>query len=100
MPYVLAGVAIILLLVFIKSVKVVPQAHVFVIERLGSFKSEWQTGIHFLVPFFDRVAGRVSLKEKVVDFKPQPVITKDNVTMQIDTVCSIRLPTPSSMFTV
>ena len=75
-----------ILIVFISSVKIVPQAHVFVIEHLGSFKCEWETGMHFLMPFFDRVAGKVSLKEKVVDFKPQPVITKDNVTMQIDTV--------------
>ena len=75
-----------ILIVFISSVKIIPQAHVFVIEHLGSFKCEWETGMHFLMPFFDRVAGKVSLKEKVVDFKPQPVITKDNVTMQIDTV--------------
>ncbi len=72
--------------IFIRSFRIVPQAHVFVIERLGSFKAEWQTGLHVLWPFFDRIAGKVSLKEKVVDFKPQPVITKDNVTMQIDTV--------------
>lgn len=86
MEYVIAGVAIILILIIIKGIKIVPQAHVFVIEHLGSFKCEWETGIHFLWPFFERIAGRVSLKEKVVDFKPQPVITKDNVTMQIDTV--------------
>ncbi len=86
MEYVIAAVAIILLIVFVRCFKIVPQAHVFVIERLGSFHAEWQTGLHFLVPFFYRIAGKVSLKEKVVDFKPQPVITKDNVTMQIDTV--------------
>jgi len=83
---IIAGVLIFVLIVIIRSFRIVPQAHVFIIERLGSFHGEWQTGIHILVPFVDRIAGKVSLKEKVVDFKPQPVITKDNVTMQIDTV--------------
>jgi len=83
---VIAAVIIFLLFIIIRSIRIVPQAHVFVIERLGSFYAEWETGLHMLVPFIDRIAGRVSLKEKVVDFKPQPVITKDNVTMQIDTV--------------
>ncbi len=86
MEYVLLAIIIILLIVIIKCIKIVPQAHVFVIERLGTFHAEWQTGMHLMIPFIDRVAGKVSLKEKVVDFKPQPVITKDNVTMQIDTV--------------
>lgn len=86
MEYVLPAISIIVLIIIIKCIKIVPQAHVFVIERLGSFHSEWQTGVHFLIPFADRISGKVSLKEKVVDFKPQPVITKDNVTMQIDTV--------------
>ena len=76
----------VLFFMFIRCFRIVPQAHVFVIERFGSFKCEWETGIHFMLPFIDRIAGKVSLKEKVVDFKPQPVITKDNVTMQIDTV--------------
>lgn len=79
-------VIIILIVFFISCIRIVPQAQVFVVERVGSFYAEWQTGIHILMPFIDRVAGRVSLKEKVVDFKPQSVITKDNVTMQIDTV--------------
>ena len=83
---IIAGVMIFVLIVIIRSFRIVPQAHVYVIERLGSFYGEWQTGIHILMPFIDRIAGKVSLKEKVVDFKPQPVITKDNVTMQIDTV--------------
>ncbi len=83
---IIALVIIFLLIVLIRCFRIVPQAHVFVIERLGSFHTEWQTGIHILVPFIDRIAGKISLKEKVVDFKPQPVITKDNVTMQIDTV--------------
>ena len=77
---------IIILFIIVSCIKVVPQAHVFVVERLGSFYAEWETGLHILVPFIDRISGKVSLKEKVVDFKPQPVITKDNVTMQIDTV--------------
>lgn len=85
-PIIILAVIAFFVIIFIRSFRIVPQAHVFVIERLGSFKSEWQTGLHILVPFFDRIAGKVSLKEKVVDFKPQPVITKDNVTMQIDTV--------------
>ncbi len=80
------AVIVFLLFIIIRSFRVVPQAHVFVVERLGSFHAEWQTGVHVLVPFVDRIAGKVSLKEKGVDFKPQPVITKDNVTMQIDTV--------------
>ncbi|MBQ1463780.1 MAG: SPFH/Band 7/PHB domain protein [Ruminococcus sp.] len=83
---ILVGIAIFILIVIIRCFKIVPQAHVFVIERFGSFYAEWQTGVHILIPFIDRIAGKVSLKEKVVDFKPQPVITKDNVTMQIDTV--------------
>lgn len=84
--FIILGVIIFLIIVFIRCFRIVPQAHVYVIERLGSFKCEWQTGLHILIPFFERIAGKVSLKEKVVDFKPQPVITKDNVTMQIDTV--------------
>ena len=79
-------VIIIILFIIVSCVKVVPQAHVFVVERLGSFYAQWETGLHILVPFIDRISGKVSLKEKVVDFKPLPVITKDNVTMQIDTV--------------
>ncbi len=83
---IILAVIVILLLILVRSFRIVPQAHVFVIERLGSFYCEWQTGIHILVPFIDRIAGKISLKEKVVDFKPQSVITKDNVTMQIDSV--------------
>ena len=76
----------ILIIVFISCIRIVPQAKVYVVERLGAFRCEWSTVLHFLVPFFDRVSKIVSIKEQVVDFKPQPVITKDNVTMQIDTV--------------
>ena len=83
---IILAIIVFAVIIFIRCFRIVPQAHVFVIERLGSFKTEWETGFHVLVPFIDRIASRVSLKEKVVDFKPQPVITKDNVTMQIDTV--------------
>jgi regulator of protease activity HflC (stomatin/prohibitin superfamily) len=73
-------------ILIVSNVRIVPQAHVFVIERLGAYLTTWKVGLHFKIPLLDRVAKRVSLKEKVVDFAPQPVITKDNVTMQIDTV--------------
>lgn len=76
----------IILVIIISCIKVVPQAQVYVIERFGAYRVSWQTGLHFLIPFIDRVAKKVSIKEQVVDFKPQAVITKDNVTMQIDTV--------------
>ena len=75
-----------IIIVIVSNIRIVPQANVYVVERLGTFYQEWHTGPHFLVPFVDRVAKIVSVKEQVVDFKPQPVITKDNVTMQIDTV--------------
>ena len=77
---------VVVLIILVSNVKIVPQATVFVIERLGTYYATWETGLHFKIPFFDRIAKRVSIKEQVVDFKPQPVITKDNVTMQIDTV--------------
>ena len=80
------GLIFIVLLILAPNIKIVPQATVFVIERLGTYYATWETGLHFKIPFFDRIAKRVSIKEQVVDFKPQPVITKDNVTMQIDTV--------------
>ena len=70
----------------ISCIKIVPQAQEYVIERLGSYYASWTTGLHFLVPFIDKVAKKISIKEQVVDFAPQPVITKDNVTMRIDTV--------------
>ncbi len=79
-------VLIIVLALVIAGIKIVPQASVYVVERLGAYHKTWQTGIHFKWPFIDRVAKVVSMKEQVVDFDPQPVITKDNVTMQIDTV--------------
>ena len=75
-------------------VKIVPQAQAFVIERLGAYKVTWSTGLHFKVPFLERVARNVNLKEQVVDFPPQPVITKDNVTMRIDTVIFFQITDP------
>ena len=85
---------IVLILVIITNIKIVPQSKTFVIERLGSYKSTWQTGLHFKIPFIERIANNVSLKEKVRDFAPQPVITKDNVTMQIDTVVYFQITDP------
>lgn len=84
--YVVLAFIFFLLIVIISNIKIVPQATTYVIERLGAYKCTWQTGMHFTVPLIDKVAKKVSLKEQVVDFKPQPVITKDNVTMQIDTI--------------
>ena len=86
MIYVVIALVVLVLLIIIANIKIVPQANAYVVERLGAYKSTWGTGIHWKVPFVERIAKKVSLKEQVVDFPPQPVITKDNVTMQIDTV--------------
>ena len=88
----------IILAVAVMNFRVVPQASVFVVERMGVYYSTWSAGIHFKMPFLDRIAKKVSLKEQVVDFKPQPVITRDNVTMQIDTVVFFQI-TDAKMFT-
>lgn len=86
---------IVLVLILLAScIKIVPQAHALVIERLGAYQGTWGVGLHFKVPFLDRVAKRVILKEQVVDFAPQPVITKDNVTMRIDTVVYFQITDP------
>ncbi len=85
---------IFVLIIIIANVKVVPQAKAYVIERLGAYHTTWQTGLHFLIPIIDKVAKQVSLKEHVADFPPQPVITKDNVTMQIDTVVFFQITDP------
>ena len=92
----LVGIILIvfLLLVVISNIKIVPQANAYVVERLGAFHAAWSTGLHFKVPFIDRIAKKVSLKEQVIDFPPQPVITKDNVTMQIDTVVYFQITDP------
>ena len=92
---VLLIIAVILLLMVIAScIRIVPQAHAMIIERLGMYKETWGTGLHFKFPFVDRIAKRVNLKEQVVDFAPQPVITKDNVTMRIDTVVFFQITDP------
>ncbi len=83
---VIGVVVLIILLIFISNIRIVRQTNKYIVERLGAYHKTWDTGIHFLLPFFDRVASIVSTKEQVRDFDPQPVITKDNVTMQIDTV--------------
>ena len=85
---------ILAVLILISCIKVVPQAYAIVLERLGAYKATWGTGIHFKMPFIERVARRVNLKEQVVDFPPQPVITKDNVNMQIDTVIFFQITDP------
>ena len=85
---------VLVLLVLAANVRVVPQSRAFVIERLGAFQGGWGVGLHFKIPFIERVAKNVSLKEQVVDFPPQPVITKDNVTMQIDTVIYFQITDP------
>lgn len=88
-------VLIVLLIAFIASnIVIVPQAKAYVIERLGTYRDTWHTGLHFKVPLFERIARKVTLKEQVVDFPPQPVITKDNVTMQIDTVVYFQITDP------
>lgn len=84
----------ILIVVVISNIKVVPQAHAFILERLGAYTATWGVGLHIKIPFIDRVVKRVTLKEQVVDFAPQPVITKDNVTMQIDTVVYFQITDP------
>lgn len=85
---------ILLLLILVASIKIVPQAEAYVIERLGTYQATWSVGLHLKAPFIDKVARRVKLKETVVDFAPQPVITKDNVTMRIDTVVFYQITDP------
>ena len=97
-PIVLIVLILFVLIVIVSNIKIVPQASVYVVERLGSYFATWETGLHVKVPFFDSIAKKVSLKEQVVDFAPQPVITKDNVTMQIDTVVFYQV-TDAKLFT-
>ncbi|HOV27489.1 MAG TPA: SPFH domain-containing protein [Pseudobacteroides sp.] len=94
MEWVIIVFAIIILLLIVTNVRIVPQAHAYVIERLGAYLTTWQVGLHVKIPLIDKVAKAVSLKENVVDFAPQPVITKDNVTMQIDTVVYFQITDP------
>ena len=92
--YILIAVGVVLIIALISNIKIVPQAKAYVIERLGGYHATWNTGVHFTVPIIDREANKITLKENVVDFPPQPVITKDNVTMQIDTVVFFRILDP------
>ena len=90
----IAALAVIVLLIIVSNIHIVQQSRAYVIERLGAFSKVWQVGIHVKVPFIERVAKKVSLKEQVLDYPPQPVITKDNVTMQIDTVVYYQITDP------
>ena len=90
----IVAVVVLLFILIIRNIHVVQQSQAYVIERLGAFAAVWQVGIHFKIPFIERVAKRVSLKEQVLDYPPQPVITKDNVTMQIDTVVYFQITDP------
>lgn len=92
--YAILIILAILIVIIVRNIRVVQQAKAFVIERLGAYKTTWNVGLHLKVPFIERVAKVVSLKEQVADFPPQPVITKDNVTMQIDTVVYFQITDP------
>ena len=94
MQYVLYGIIVIALVILVRNIRIVPQAQAYVITRLGAYKTTWGVGLHLKVPFIESVAKRLSLKEQVADFPPQPVITKDNVTMQIDTVVYYQITDP------
>ena len=91
---ILFAILIIVIIIIVPNIKIVPQAKSYVIERLGSYHATWQNGLHFKIPFIDSISNKVSLKEIVKDFAPQPVITKDNVTMQIDTVVYFQITDP------
>ena len=93
MPLII-GILVLLVIIFISNIKIVPQAHAYIVERLGAYHATWGVGLHFKIPLIEKIAKRVSLKEQVVDFPPQPVITKDNVTMQIDTVVYFQITDP------
>ena len=94
MQFVLIAIAVIIIILLVTNIHVVQQSRAFVVERLGGYHATWGVGLHVKVPILDRIAKRVSLKEQVVDFAPQPVITKDNVTMQIDTVIYFQIVDP------
>ncbi|MBQ4530457.1 MAG: SPFH/Band 7/PHB domain protein [Lachnospiraceae bacterium] len=92
--YILITFIVIVLIILVSNVKIVPQAEAYILERLGGYQATWSVGLHVKIPFIDRVAKKVPLKEQVVDFAPQPVITKDNVTMRIDTVVFFQITDP------
>lgn len=94
MPYVLIVLILLVVVILVRSIRIVQQSKAYVVERLGAYKTTWNTGMHLKVPFIERIAKVVTLKEQVADFPPQPVITKDNVTMQIDTVIYFQITDP------
>jgi len=94
MPFLVLALILVILIVLVSCIKIVPQAQALILERLGGYQDTWGVGIHFKVPFIDRIAKKVNLKEQVADFPPQPVITKDNVTMRIDTVVFYQITDP------
>ena len=94
MLYIVIALFVFLLLLVIRNIRIVPQSQAFIIERLGGYLTTWSVGLHIQVPLIDRVVNKVSLKERVLDFQPQPVITKDNVTMMIDTVIYFQITDP------
>lgn len=95
-PYILLGIVLLISIILIANIRIVPQASAYVIQRLGAYRTTWSTGFHWKVPFIDAVAMRVNLKEQVADFPPQPVITKDNATIQIDTVIFFQITDPKA----
>ena len=92
--FIIGAILVILFVIIISNIQVVQQSRAYVIERLGAFQAVWGVGLHFKIPFIDRIARKVNLKEQVHDYPPQPVITKDNVTMQIDTVVYFQITDP------
>ena len=94
MPYVIYALIVVVIIILVRNIRIVQQAKAYVVESLGAYKTTWNVGLHLKVPFIERVAKIVSLKEQVADFPPQPVITKDNVTMQIDTVVYFQITDP------
>ena len=94
MEFVIIAIIVLLILILVSCIKIVPQAQAYIVERLGAYQGTWSVGLHVKLPFLDKVARRVNLKEQVADFPPQPVITKDNVTMRIDTVVFYQITDP------
>ena len=94
MEFVIIAIIVLLIVILVSCIKVVPQAQAYIVERLGAYQGTWSVGLHVKIPFLDKVARRVNLKEQVADFPPQPVITKDNVTMRIDTVVFYQITDP------
>ena len=94
LTFIIVAIVALILILIVTNIRIVPQARAFIIERLGGYCATWQVGLHVKVPFIDRIVNKVSLKERVLDFRPQPVITKDNVTMMIDTVIYFQITDP------